>query len=104
MRENSAFSKFEKSVFQSVQKIPCGKVSTYREVAKAAGNERAWRAVGNALAKNPFPVLVPCHRVVRSDLHIGNFSLGMRMKKKMLEGEGAEFTGWRVKKEFLIKL
>jgi O-6-methylguanine DNA methyltransferase len=98
----SRLTAFERTVFLKVREIPPGKVSTYKEVARAIGNAGASRAVGNALAKNPLPILVPCHRVVRSDLSLGDYSYGERMKKKILEGEGIEFEGRKVRPGFLF--
>jgi methylated-DNA-[protein]-cysteine S-methyltransferase len=60
-------TKFQKKVYATVSKIPKGKTLTYKEVAGLVGSPRAFRAVGNALNKNPFLGRVPCHRVVRSD-------------------------------------
>ena len=79
---------FEEKIYQCVRRIPRGRVATYREVAKAAGAPRAFRAVGNALNKNPFAPKVPCHRVVRSDGNIGGFASGTRKKQKLLQSEG----------------
>lgn len=69
--------------------IPLGKTITYSQLAKKAGFPKAARAVGSVLAKNPLPLIVPCHRVVRADGKIGNFSApgGSKTKKKMLEQE-----------------
>lgn len=69
--------------------IPLGKTITYSQLAKKAGFPKAARAVGNILAKNPLPLIVPCHRVIRADGKIGNFSApgGSKTKKKMLELE-----------------
>lgn len=102
MKLNCSFSSFEKEVFEKVKQIPKGRVATYREVARAVGRENAARAVGNALAKNPFLIIIPCHRVIKSDLTLGDYSRGREMKKKLLEGEGIEFEGNRVKPEFLF--
>ena len=80
-------TKFEERVYNVVKKIPRGEVLTYKEVAWFAGSPRAWRAVGNALNKNPFKE-VPCHRVIRSDGRIGGFARGTKEKIKILKGEG----------------
>ncbi|MFQ5887938.1 MAG: MGMT family protein, partial [Candidatus Hydrothermarchaeales archaeon] len=72
----SSFSDFEKRVLKKVREIPSGNVMTYKEVAKAAGYRGASRAVGNVMAKNPFPILIPCHRVIKSDLFLGDYSRG----------------------------
>ncbi|MGA2915230.1 MAG: MGMT family protein [Sedimentisphaerales bacterium] len=69
--------------------IQPGKTMTYSQLAKKAGFPKAARAVGNILAKNPLPLIVPCHRVIRADGKIGNFSApgGSKIKRKMLEHE-----------------
>ena len=74
---------FQKKVFAVVAKIPCGKTLTYKEVAKRAGNPRAYRAVGNILNKNYDP-RIPCHRVVRSDGTPGRYNRGQAQKIKIL--------------------
>ncbi len=95
---------FEDAVYAKVMEIPRGKVSTYREVAAAIGRGRAYRAVGSALSRNPNPIKVPCHRVVRSDLAIGGFSRGTAEKRRLLKAEGVRFDKGKVKKEFLHRL
>lgn len=82
------FSDFKRSVYHAVQTIPYGKILSYQEVAKGIGRPLACRAVGNALSKNPIPVIIPCHRIVRSDDSLGGFSAGPEWKKKLLELEG----------------
>ncbi|MEM3736737.1 MAG: MGMT family protein [Candidatus Bathyarchaeia archaeon] len=82
---------FNRRVLDVVLKIPKGFVSTYREVAMAAGSPRAVRAVGNALAANPFTLIVPCHRVVRTDLSVGGYWLGAGVKEMLLRREGVVF-------------
>jgi len=71
-----------------VKKIPRGQVRTYAWVAQEVKRPDAKRAVGNALNRNPFPIIVPCHRVVRSDRSIGGYALGRDLKRKLLEIEG----------------
>ncbi|MFA5292484.1 MAG: MGMT family protein [Phycisphaerae bacterium] len=80
---------FYKKVLNVCIKIPLGQTITYSELAKRAGFPKAARAVGSVLAKNPLPLIIPCHRVIRSDGKIGNFSAagGSKTKKKMLEHE-----------------
>lgn len=79
---------FEKKVYLAVSKIPRGRMRTYRWVACKIGRPRAYRAVGNALNKNPYPVAIPCHRVVRSDGTLGGFSKGLAVKRRLLAAEG----------------
>ncbi|MFH0763687.1 MAG: MGMT family protein [Candidatus Omnitrophota bacterium] len=83
-------TEFEKKVYLAVSGIPKGEVRSYKWVAKAAGRPRAARAVGNALNKNPYAPVVPCHRVVKSDGSIGGFSKGIKSKKKLLASEGVD--------------
>jgi methylated-DNA-[protein]-cysteine S-methyltransferase len=83
---------FDLKVLQLVFKIPRGEVKTYKEIAESM-ESRAWRAVGSAMAKNPFPLVIPCHRVVRSDLNLGNYGGGVEMKKELLEKEGVKMEG-----------
>ena len=74
----------ERAVLKIVRRIPYGATRTYAEVAELAGFPRGARFAGNALHKNPFPVIIPCHRVVRSDGTIGGFASGCQMKEKMI--------------------
>jgi methylated-DNA-[protein]-cysteine S-methyltransferase len=94
-------SNFEKMVLRKVAEIPLGKVATYGEVARAVGHEKAARAVGNALAKNPFPITIPCHRVIKGDLTLGGYTPGVEKKRILLEMEGVEIVMGRVKKKHL---
>ena len=84
-------SDFEKAVYKVLRTIPYGKIRTYKWVAEKVGCPKGSRAVGNALAKNPLPLIIPCHRVVRSNGSLGSFSAigGVKLKKKLLEVEGA---------------
>ncbi len=82
---------FQARVLQAIQRIPRGTVSTYREIAERLGQPAASRAVGNALAQNPFPLVLPCHRVIRSDGRLGGYRGGRLMKRKLLEQEGVRF-------------
>jgi len=78
---------FEKKVYRVVSKIPKGQVRSYKWVAEKIGSPKASRAVGNALNKNPYIGIVPCHRVIRSDGSIGGFALGVKKKREFLESE-----------------
>jgi O-6-methylguanine DNA methyltransferase len=82
---------FEIDVLEQLRKIPPGEVATYGEIAKRLGKPKASRAVGSACAKNPFTILVPCHRVVPSSGGVGNYSSegGTDAKIKLLKREGA---------------
>jgi len=83
---------FERKVWDAACKIPFGKTSSYGLIAAAAGSPRAGRAVGNALGKNPVIIIVPCHRVIKSDGSCGGFSAGPDLKKKLLELEDISYT------------
>jgi O-6-methylguanine DNA methyltransferase len=84
-------SEFERAVLLKALEIPPGEVRPYSWIAREIGHPGAVRAAGSALAKNPVPLLIPCHRVVRSDGHIGKYSLGgPRNKRTLLEIEGAQ--------------
>ena len=80
---------FQKRVWGELLKIPPGEVVSYKQVARRIGRHRAVRAVANAVAANPMPVVIPCHRVVRSDGGLGGYSGpgGIKRKKELLDGE-----------------
>ena len=77
---------FKQRVLAVVKKIPKGKTLSYKEVAKRAGNERAYRAVGNIMNKN-YDSSVPCHRVIKSDRSLGGYRLGIKKKSEILRKE-----------------
>jgi methylated-DNA-[protein]-cysteine S-methyltransferase len=79
---------FGREVLRATARIPFGEVATYREVAERAGRPRAIRAAGNALASNPIPIVVPCHRVLRSDGTLGGYTGGLDRKRYLLRLEG----------------
>jgi O-6-methylguanine DNA methyltransferase len=84
-------TEFERAVLLKAREIPRGEVRTYGWIAAQIGRPAAVRAVGTALRKNPVPVLIPCHRVVRSDGHIGNYALGgSQAKRRILSAEGVD--------------
>lgn len=86
--KKESISKFTDRVLNIVSYIPRGQVMTYKQVAKAAGKPRAYRAVGNILNRNPHPVEVPCHRVVKSNGEVGGYVGGVRKKVVLLKKEG----------------
>ncbi|MCE5215313.1 MAG: methylated-DNA--[protein]-cysteine S-methyltransferase [Methanobacterium sp.] len=86
---------FMRDVLVETSKISHGKVGTYKSLAEKLGTH-AYRAVGTALRKNPFPLIIPCHRVVRSDLTIGKYAGGSEMKKELLKREGVTIKGDKV--------
>jgi methylated-DNA-[protein]-cysteine S-methyltransferase len=79
---------FTRKVLEQTARIPFGAVSTYRDVATGAGSPRAVRAAGNALGSNPIPIVVPCHRVVRTGGGLGGYTGGLDRKVKLLQLEG----------------
>ena len=81
---------FSNGVYEIVKKIPKGKVLTYQKVAERVDRPKAWRAVGNILAKNKNPN-IPCHRVIRADGKIGGYNKGARKKIELLRKEGYSF-------------
>lgn len=83
---------FERKVLEFTDKIPKGRVSTYKLIAEAMGKPNASRAVGNALNKNPLMVTIPCHRVICSNGDLGGFGGGPDMKLKILTTEGLTFN------------
>lgn len=82
------YPEFSRSVLAAVSSIPRGETRSYACIAARAGRPGAARAVGGAVGRNPVPILVPCHRVVRSDGSLGGFRLGSGFKKWLLETEG----------------
>jgi len=87
---------FEKKVLIADFNIPRSYVSTYSRIAKSIGVPKGARAVGNALANNPFPLVIPCHRVIREDGSLSGFGGGFEMKKRLLENEGITLSKGKV--------
>jgi len=81
-------SSFQQKVLRAEHGIPWGRVSTYQRIAKHLGHDKAARAVGGALADNPFPIIIPCHRAIRSDGTLGGYQGGLEMKRTLLKMEG----------------
>ena len=84
---------FQIKVWKYLKKIPRGKVVTYLEVAKAVRKPKSVRAIANAIARNPYPPVIPCHRVIRTDGRLGGYSGrgGIKTKRKLLKKEGFSF-------------
>lgn len=80
-------SAFDRDVYRVVSTIPAGETQSYAWVATHIGRPGAARAVGQALRRNPLPIVIPCHRVVHSDRSLGGFALGSSVKAKLLETE-----------------
>ena len=81
---------FQQAVWRELQRIPPGETRTYAEIAAAAGNPRAVRAAGSANARNNVAVLIPCHRVIRSDGDLGGYAYGLDIKRELLRREGVD--------------
>ena len=82
-------TRFQLKVWNYLKKIQKGRVKTYLEIAKAIGKPNAFRAVANAVGKNPYPPQIPCHRVIRSDGKLGGYSAkgGIQQKRQLLKSE-----------------
>ncbi len=84
-------TEFQKHVLLTERKVPPGRIISYGTLAAWIEKPRAVRAVGRALAKNPYPIVIPCHRTVRADGSLGGFQGGVELKRKLLEREGVRF-------------
>lgn len=78
---------FAKRVYQAVLSIPLGQVRTYKWVAEKTGSPKAYRAVGQLLKNNPYPLIIPCHRVVKSNHKLGGYVFGLKLKSSLLSLE-----------------
>jgi methylated-DNA-[protein]-cysteine S-methyltransferase len=101
-------SDFQRSVYQVLQQIPTGKVTTYGSISKAI--KSGPRAVGTAVGSNPYSPFIPCHRVVPADMSIGNYSMngrpsseGCEVKRELLEKEGVVFEGDKIQQSAFWK-
>ena len=79
---------FQQKVWKELQRIPHGRTVSYGELARRVGAPKAARAVGQAVGANPIPILIPCHRVIRSNGELGGFSAGLEIKRWLLRHEG----------------
>ena len=86
----------EEKIYRKLLEVPEGNVTTYGDLAKAINLKNGQRFVGQIMKKNPFPVIVPCHRVVKSDGTIGGYAYGTERKKHMLSKEGLEINNDRI--------
>lgn len=80
-------TEFEKKVWLSLKEIPYGETRTYKWLAEKVGKPTAFRAVGQALSRNPLPIVLPCHRIIESDGSIGGYSAGVDIKRRLLDIE-----------------
>ncbi|MFH1452000.1 MAG: MGMT family protein [archaeon] len=88
-------STFSERCYKLLKKVPKGRVTTYKEIARAL-NSKAYRAVGTAMNKNPYAPKVPCHRVINSDGKIGGFASGTKNKIKIIKSEGIKLKNNKI--------
>ncbi len=86
----------EKKIYKKLLEVPEGKITTYGELAKAVGFTNGQRVVGKIMNKNPFPVLIPCHRVVKSDRKVGGYAYGTDIKIHILKKEGIKIKNGKI--------
>ena len=86
----------QQKIFKKLLEVPRGKITTYGELAKAVGLKNGQRAVGKIMNKNPYPVIIPCHRVVMSTGKIGGYAYGEHVKAKMLNDEGIKIENGKI--------
>ena len=80
--------KIDKKIYKKLLQVPSGKITTYGELSRAIGLKNGQRVIGRVMKNNPFPVIVPCHRVVKSNREIGGYAFGVDIKRNMLTKEG----------------
>ena len=83
-------------IYKKLLQVPKGQITTYGELAKSVGLKNGQRAVGKMMNKNPYPVIIPCHRVVMSTGKIGGYAYGENVKTKMLNDEGIEIQNGKI--------
>ena len=76
--------RIEERIYKKLLQVPYGKITTYGELSRSVGLKNGQRVVGQIMKKNPFPVIIPCHRVVKSNHDIGGYAFGTHIKKNML--------------------
>ena len=86
----------EQKVFKKLLEVPKGQVTTYGELSKAVGLKNGQRVIGRIMNQNPYPVIVPCHRVVMSTGKIGGYAYGEHIKAKMLNDEGVKIENGKI--------
>jgi len=86
----------EQKIYKKLLDVPKGKITTYGDLAKAVGLKNGQRVVGKIINKNPYPVIVPCHRVVMSTGKIGGYAYGEHIKTKMLNDEGIKIQNGKI--------
>ena len=86
----------QQKIFTKLLEVPKGQITTYGELSKAVGMKNGQRAVGKIMNKNPYPVIIPCHRVVMSSGKVGGYAYGDHIKAKMLHDEGIEIKNGKI--------
>jgi len=86
----------EQQVYKKLTEVPQGKVTTYGELAKAVGLKNGQRIIGQIMKKNPYPAIIPCHRVVNSDGKVGGYAYGVDIKTNMLQKEGIKIQNGKI--------
>jgi methylated-DNA-[protein]-cysteine S-methyltransferase len=86
----------EQQVHKKLTEVPKGKVTTYGELAKAVGLKKGQRIIGQIMKKNPYPTIIPCHRVVNSDGKVGGYAYGGDVKTNMLQKEGIKIQNGKI--------
>ncbi|MCH7877443.1 MAG: MGMT family protein [Thaumarchaeota archaeon] len=86
----------EQKIYKKLLEVPKGQITTYGELAKAVGLKNGQRIVGKIMNKNPYPVIIPCHRVVMSTGKIGGYAFGEHIKIKLLNDEGIEIKNGKI--------
>lgn len=87
----------EKKIYRKLLQVPSGKITTYKELASSVGLQNGQRVIGQIMKKNPFPVIIPCHRVVKSNGEVGGYAYGINIKKSMLVKEGILIKNNKIK-------
>ena len=88
--------RIEERIYKKLLQVPYGKITTYGELSRSVGLKNGQRVVGQIMKKNPFPVIIPCHRVVKSNGDIGGYAFGINVKKTMLSKEGIRINKDRI--------
>ncbi len=86
----------EQQIYKKLTEVPQGKVTTYGELAKAVGLKNGQRIIGQIMKKNPYPAIIPCHRVVNSDGKVGGYAYGVDIKTNMLQKEGIKIQNGKI--------
>ena len=86
----------DKRIYKKLLEVPKGKVTTYGELAKSVGLKNGQRVVGKIMNRNPYPVIIPCHRVVKADGYVGGYAYGDSIKSNMLIREGIKIKNGKI--------